>query len=209
MVISPKRDDFVVKLTRQAQSSSTTSRRNSTSATTSTVAIKALFTKPTTSTNNINNAYNINNDNNGNKELMNGALLRRSKSFSDAKNKALGVNIEPERTSCDVRNTLSSLFSLENGELKMGTGGYGAVGCSSGVGKDCSFLGKGKCPDLDSGELCIASDGGGFGSSGSGFVNNSGGGGGGGGGGGLVLVNWAYAKSVVPPTRIPLPIVKA
>ncbi|KAG9155937.1 hypothetical protein Leryth_004166 [Lithospermum erythrorhizon] len=166
----------------QSSTTTTTSRRNSTSTTTSAAAaIKALFTKPTTSTNNINNAYNINNANNGNKELKNGGLLRRSKSFSAAKNEALGVNIEPQRRSCDVRNTLSSLFSMENGELKMGGGSYGGVGCSSGggVGKDCGFLGKGKCPHLGSGEFCIAGgSGGGFGSSGGGGLVNNGGGGG-------------------------------
>ncbi|KAG6433798.1 hypothetical protein SASPL_105415 [Salvia splendens] len=40
--------------------------------------------------------------------------LRRSKSFSSSKNEALGLSIEPQRKSCDVRarSSLSTLFSL-------------------------------------------------------------------------------------------------
>ncbi|XP_073277320.1 protein OCTOPUS-like [Primulina huaijiensis] len=42
--------------------------------------------------------------------------LRRTKSFSASKNEALGQTFEPQRKSCDVRvrNTLSSLFTLED-----------------------------------------------------------------------------------------------
>ncbi|KAL6519456.1 hypothetical protein OROGR_018776 [Orobanche gracilis] len=43
--------------------------------------------------------------------------LRRTKSFSASKNEALGLSYEPQRKSCDVRlrNTLSSLFTLDDG----------------------------------------------------------------------------------------------
>ncbi|KAL6503233.1 hypothetical protein OROHE_023862 [Orobanche hederae] len=43
--------------------------------------------------------------------------LRRTKSFSASKNEALGLSCEPQRKSCDVRvrNTLSSLFTLDDG----------------------------------------------------------------------------------------------
>ncbi|KAL8039242.1 hypothetical protein ABFX02_10G022400 [Erythranthe guttata] len=42
--------------------------------------------------------------------------LRRTKSYSASKNEALGLFFEPQRKSCDVRvrNTLSSLFTLNN-----------------------------------------------------------------------------------------------
>ncbi|KAL3826094.1 hypothetical protein ACJIZ3_022123 [Penstemon smallii] len=40
--------------------------------------------------------------------------LRRTKSFSASKNEALGHFFEPQRKSCDVRNTLWSLFSLDD-----------------------------------------------------------------------------------------------
>ncbi|GAA0145915.1 hypothetical protein LIER_05990 [Lithospermum erythrorhizon] len=155
--------------------SSSSSRRNSTSSTSA--AIKSLFSKNKESSNVINSSVLPP------KPLKNVSFLhelRRSKSFSASKNDVVGLNLEPQRRSCDVRvrNTLSTLFTLENGHPKT-TSSDVASSSAAGVVKDSAFLAKTHCSHLVSSDFSIGgSSGGGGGVGGFGSVGVGGGGGG-------------------------------
>nr|XP_043622645.1 protein OCTOPUS-like [Erigeron canadensis]XP_043622646.1 protein OCTOPUS-like [Erigeron canadensis] len=95
-----------------SSATTSTSRRNSTSS--ATAAIKSIFKHKSSST-----TFVPNNNNNSTKTSSFFPELRRTKSFSAARNAELiSCGYEPQRKSCDVRNTLYSLFSVENNEYK-------------------------------------------------------------------------------------------
>ncbi|KAI3771299.1 hypothetical protein L6452_02461 [Arctium lappa] len=90
---------------------SSSSRRNSTSSTAA-AALKSIF-RVTSSSNTTFEAY----KNTATTKTSFFPELRRTKSFSASKNEGLGFSagvFEPQRKSCDVRNTLWSLFSIDD-----------------------------------------------------------------------------------------------